>query len=249
MPQIDLYMIGTGIQFPSHLSLQTLEIVARCEVVFTNLPSERLHLLPTDVRNRMHSLWHLYQPNRLRRANYADVVRAVLDGAQHRRPAAWLTFGHPMVFDSVTAALLEQGRAKGWTTQVVPAISTIDTLIADLEFEPASGLCVYEATVVVSQNIVLSAGVATLLLQPSAFQSNRAMPRPEDVVVQLAPLRDYLCKYFPPNHSCAFVRSANTDGEEPLITWSELRSIAAIEPLKIAGSTLYIPAIKNVGRI
>jgi tetrapyrrole methylase family protein/MazG family protein len=244
MSNIDLYLLGAGVQFPSHLSLETIEIFDRCNRVVTNLPSDHLSLLPKEICKRIESVWHLYQPGRLRVDNYADVVKAVLAAAEAKRPIAWLTFGHPMIFDSVTGELLQESRRRNWQTQVVPAISSIDTLLATIEFEPANGIFIYEATSLVRRQIQLNPRIATMLLQPSAFQSDRAMLRSQDVVVNLAPLCDYLKQFYPETHNCVFVRSANTDADDGRITWAELRDFEAVDAMAIAGSTLFIPAIK-----
>jgi hypothetical protein len=80
-----------------------------------------------------------------------------------------------------------------------------------------------------------------MLLQPSAFQSDRARLSLDEIRLDLKPLQDYLVRYFPKNHRCAFVRSATMDTEDSLVTWTEVGEISTIAVASIAGSTLFIP--------
>ena len=137
-----LYLLGAGVSFPEHLTLQTLDILGACNRICSNLPQSDLDLLPNDLRIKCRSLWPIYQENRNRSDNYEDVSRAVLEAADNEPPVAWLTPGHPLIFDSVSQSLLKSGRDRGWNVQVTPAISSIDTILAEVGYDPANGLLV-----------------------------------------------------------------------------------------------------------
>lgn len=110
---IDLYIVGAGVSFPEHLSIETVEALGKCNAIRTNLPEEHLSLLPADLRAKCKSLWSFYKDRRRRSDNYQDVVEEVMRVAETEKPTAWLTPGHPVIFDSVTTALVSRGRAKG----------------------------------------------------------------------------------------------------------------------------------------
>lgn len=238
--EADVYLLGTGVSFPAHLSLQALQILTSCRVVFTNLPEADLTSLPDTLRSKCVSIWSLYRDNRERTANYRDVTDAIIEAASRERPLAWLTPGHPIVFDSVTQALLNECPARGWRVRLVPAISSIDTVLADIGYDPANGLIVHEATSLVMQHLPLCASFATVLLQPAAFGSHQAHLtldwRPD-----LRPLRDYLVQFYPPDHICAFIRSSSGEAIQTQVSWYKLDDLplAAIE--EVGGSTLFVP--------
>ena len=238
----DLYLMGSGICFPEHLSMQTLEAMEMCKAIYTNLTDAELHYMPHHLRGRCVSVWSLYQDNRNRSFNYEDIAQTVSqtvngDGAA----VGWLTQGHPTVFDSVTQDLLATAERRDWSVSVVPAVSCIDTVLAQVGYDPANGLMILEAAACVSQTIALQPQMATLLLQPSAFGSSLAHYR-DGWEPDLGPLRDHLLQFFEPGHPCAFVRSASRQSGSPHAQWGPIDGMAAIPFEALAASTLFIPA-------
>jgi precorrin-6B methylase 1 len=235
-----LYLVGAGVSFPEHLTLQTVEILRSCTRICSNLPEPDLDRLGRDLQSKCQSLWPLYQENRDRADNYRDVAQAVVDAAAAAPPVAWLTPGHPLIFDSVSQTLLAAGPALGWNVQVVPAISCIDTILAEVGYDPANGLLVYEAHALVRQALPLIPTFATLLLQPSAFGSD-ATHYSTSWSPNLAPLRDHLLRFYQPTYPCAFVRSVSLHGGPGQIYWIELGNMTSAPFDAVAGSTLYVP--------
>ncbi len=241
-----LYLLGAGVSFPEHLTLQTLEILGACNRICSNLPQSDLDLLPGNLRSKCRSLWSIYQENRNRTENYEDVSQAVLRAADTEPPVAWLTPGHPLIFDSVSQNLLKSGRERGWNVQVEPAISCVDTILAEVGYDPANGLLIYEAYSLVMQRLPMIPSSATLLLQPSAFGSDLTHYQSQ-WAPDLTPLRDYLLHYFNPAHPCAFVRSHSLQGAPPQICWKPLGELASASADDIAGSTLFVPSAQSAG--
>lgn len=237
----DLYVLGSGVSFPSQLTMETYDALKECAVICTNLREEELEALPRELRSKCVSLWPLYQDGRKRSRNYCDVTRRVLELAEKRRPAAWLTPGHPRVFDSVSTALLSAAQARGWTATVLPGISCFDTLLADVGYDPAGGLAFYEATDLVAHGIPVVPSAATVLLQPSAFFSDKADLTLRGCGRDLAPLRNHLLKYLPGGHRCVFVRSAAGPNGAPFLRWTRLADLASVPYNEYAGGTLFIP--------
>lgn len=239
---VDLYLVGAGVSFPDHLTLQTIEILTACKKIYTNLPASDLEALPLNLRTKCLSVWSLYQENRAREENYNDIAQAVLDGAADSRPCAWMTPGHPMIFDSVTQTLLKAGRTLGWTVLVVPGISSLDTILAEVGYDPADGLLVHEATALVFQGLPLLPSFAALLLQPSAFGTS-ATHYSDEWRADLSPLRDYLLRFYSAEHACAFVRSSSTSGELPAISWQQVGDLTSVPTEALVGSTLFVPRV------
>jgi uncharacterized protein YabN with tetrapyrrole methylase and pyrophosphatase domain len=239
----DLYLLGAGVAFPEHLTIQTIDILSSCARVCTNLEEPRLRTLPSHIREKCISLWPLYQDGRLRSENYRDVTQAVLNEAERERPTAWLTPGHPVIFDSVSKALLDAAREREWNVCVVPAISSLDTLLAEVTYDPANGLLVQDATGLVRQQVPLSQSVALVLLQIAVFLSDRAHVSLKQGSPDLGPLRDYLVRYYPPAHRCAVIRSSMTIGKEAEITWMPLTDLPSIPVEVFAGASLFVPPI------
>ncbi len=240
-PLADIYLVGAGIAFPDHLTIETIELLGRCERICTNLPDAMFAGLPDDLREKCVGLSSLYQDGRLRTQNYHDVFQAVVEMAEIKPPVAWLTPGHPVIFDSVSAALLKEGHKRGWNVRVVPAISCIDTLLAELGYDPAHGMLIHECTGLVRRRIPFNPSVALMLLQPAVFNVDTAIIAPITEGPDLSPLRDYLCEVHAPNHRCALIRSASQVGQPDLVSWMPLRDLASAPYQIVAGSTLFVP--------
>jgi len=235
----DLYLVGAGIAFPDHLTIQTIEILSRCEEIYTNLSDDQLQALPPDLRAKCVSIWSLYRDERDRTENYKDVTEAIIGRVMSLRPFGWMTPGHPLVFDSVSQALIKAGEERGWQVRVVPGISSLDTIFAEVGYDPANGLIVYEANALVKNNVPILPNLAALLLQPALFGTDRAHLsgswQPD-----LVPLRDYICQFHAPDHDCAFVWSSHSRDGRHKIWWCKLGGLESIPP-EARGSTLFIP--------
>jgi hypothetical protein len=238
----DLYILGAGVSFPEHITVQTLRILNLCKRICSNLPQVELDKFPENLRAKCTSLWPLYQEDRTRSDNYNDVAEAVLAATASDRPVAWLTPGHPLIFDSVSQTLLQNGPRRGFRVDVGPAISCIDTIMSQLGYDPANGLLIQDATSVVMRNLPLTPSSALLLFQPSAFGSPLTHYE-SDWSADLSPLRDYLCRFYPPHHPCAFVRSFSPQGGPAQVNWCAIGEITAAPFEVVAGTTLFVPAL------
>lgn len=236
-----LYIVGAGIRFPEHLTVQTIEILSGCKRICTNLHASHFTSLPEDIRIKCKSLWPLYQDKRHRSANYRDVAQAVLDAGERESPIAWMTQGHPIIFDSVSQLLLRTGRARGWQVSVLPAISSLDTILAELGYDPANGFFVHEATALVRRHVPLQPAITTLLLQPSLFGSDLAHLT-ADWRPDLAPLRDYLLQFYAKEQECGFIRSSTKPNDESTICWTKVGDITAVAFEALASSSLLLPS-------
>jgi uncharacterized protein YabN with tetrapyrrole methylase and pyrophosphatase domain len=240
---IDLYIIGAGVAFPHHLTLQAIESLSSSVCICTNIPNEYLDRLPSNIGSKCKSLWPLYRESRIRAENYRDVREAVVREVETNRPTAWLTPGHPLVFDSVSTDLLKIAATRRWNTCVVPGISSIDTLLADIQYDPANGITIHDATSIVYRNVPLATSVPLLLLQIGSFFSEHAHLTLKENVLNLTPLRNYLVQYFPNNHECVIVHSAPNVALLPELTWTTVDRLPSLQAQDYAGANLFIPAI------
>jgi len=245
LPAHDLYILGAGISVPEHLTLHTIDLMRACSKVYTNLSGTELERLPDELRGKCESLWHLYRNDRPRVENYRDVVDAVIDAAAVNRPVAWLTPGHPRIFDSVSEGLLSAGQARGWSVHVAPAISSLDTLLCEVGYDPAGGLLIHEATALVAEGISPLPSIGLLLLQPGAFGTDLAHLTAQFSGFDLTPLKEHLSRFYPPQQSCVFVRSATQAGETPRIFRVQLQDLTSAPYESVAGSTLFLPAVER----
>jgi uncharacterized protein len=238
----DLYILGAGVAFPDHLTGESLAAMRACRRIFANLDEQALALLPPDIAARCQSVRPLYRDQRPRVENYRNVTQAVIDAAGSG-PIGWLTPGHPRVFDSVSEGLVTAARSRGLQVLVFPGISSIDTILAELSYDPAGGLMIHDATTVVMRGLAPVTGAALLLLQPGVFRidiAHLAQPSRPD----LTTLRDYLGQFYPQEHRCAFIRSPSRSTDRHAVTWTLLDRLCSVASEIVAGATLFLPPLQ-----
>lgn len=243
-----LYLVGAGVRIPGQFTVEAIDALRRCEAVLTVLPAvAEAELLPSlGVEPR--SLWNLYRPDRIRRESYDEISQVILDAAGNASPVGYVAQGSPIVFDSVTARLVDGARDRGWEVVVLPGVSSIDTVLVDVRHEPASGLQVFDTAAVVRGNIVLRSDIAALLLQPGAFATAYPALHLQDLADQLpalSRLRDQLLLSYAPNQECKLVRSSTSPATAGHIYRLVLSELSEVTAEALADTSLFIPVSES----
>lgn len=237
----EVILVGAGVSFPDHLTAEALGALGQSRKIFTIVPDEYVSQLPSDLREKCVSLWHLYDPSRKRRENYKDVIETIAGNLVGGSSIAYLTPGHPLIFDSVAEGLRLRASVGGFAIRIIPGVSCIDTILADVGYEPANGLVIHEATVVVAQGLPLDADMATILLQLGVFGTEYPRLSGEDPLPDLSSLRDHICRYYPADLQVAFVLSRWGIYGKCSVAWTPLNSMLEVRKELIEGSSLFIP--------
>jgi uncharacterized protein YabN with tetrapyrrole methylase and pyrophosphatase domain len=237
-----IHIVGAGIEPQAHLSLESVAALNLCEEFWTNVASDAHSQLPGLLPMKVRSLRPFYLSDRPRIDSYRMIVEHIIERAKRYGNIGYLTQGNPIVFDSVTAGLLRARQLGILDVKIYPAISSLDTLLIDVLYDPAKGLQVHEATGFVLNRTVIDPRAALLLLQPSVFGSH--MPRlSTKVSPDLLPLMEALYAYYPPEHPVKLVRTA-TGTMSPRIVECQLRNICEVDADATLGSTLFIPPLR-----
>lgn len=237
-----IYIVGAGITTPAHLSLESLAALESCQEIWTNIPETLYINLPGSLPSTIRSLKPFFIDNRLRIENYKAIIDHILARAEHVCPVGYLTQGNPIVFDTVTAGLIHEGRSSSMDVKIYPAISSIDTLLIDVLYDPAKGLQIHEATAFVRDLIVIDARAALLLLQPSVFGSRMPRLTTKTAAPDLLPLEIALRRFYPPDHLVKFVRSA-TGTMSSQIVESDIEHLSLLDSEATLASTLFVPPV------
>jgi uncharacterized protein YabN with tetrapyrrole methylase and pyrophosphatase domain len=237
-----IFIVGAGINTPSQLSLEAVDILGSCDEVWTNVPERVYVSLPGKLPSLTRSLRSFFQADRVRGQNYNAITEHLLIRAEACSRLGYLTQGHPLIFDSVAAALLENAPAKRIAISVQPGISSIDTVLTDVRYDPSKGLQVYEATKFVRDDIHVDARGALLLLQPSVFGSrlprlNSAAPAPD-----LSPLMNHLKKIYPDEHRILFVRSVSATMPAAIVE-ATIATMSSVAREVTLACSLFIPPL------
>jgi hypothetical protein len=169
---------------------------------------------------------------------YEEMAEEILAPVRAGRRVCAAFYGHPAVFVRPAHAAVERARAEGLPARLLPAVSALDCLFADLGIDPADhGLQSYEATEFLLHGRRPDPTAALVLWQLSVVGLAGWSPEPD--LTRLPVLVDYLGEWYPPEHEVTLYEASPYPITEPRIERLKLRRLAeaAVTPM----SSLYVP--------
>ena len=98
---------------------------------------------------------------------YAFIVQAVVREAEVRGRAVYAVPGHPFVLEHSAVMIAERARALGLRLRVVPGMSFVDLVGAELRLDTSAGLQLYDALDFVGQEPTFTPDAGLLIAQLS----------------------------------------------------------------------------------
>jgi len=192
-----------------------------------------------DVRD----LVELYAGETLRSDVYRSITKALISEASQGPGVAFLVHGHPLFLVSATEYTLETARCNNLKVQVVPAVSSFDTILCDLEIDYGYGLQMFDATSMILNAWKPNALLPTLIFQIATTLNDEIVTGELDPVI-LGPLVEYLAKFYPLDHPCIVVHSGAHLLESSNKLCLSLRDLAQSSDVELwLRPTLYVPPL------
>jgi hypothetical protein len=165
----------------------------------------------------------------------------VVGAALERAPVTFALHGHPLVAAHPPFLVLELAHALDLRVTVLPGISAIDTIMADLRLDPVvHGVQMYEATDLLLRRRPLQPDVPAILWQIGPLETclhSMAVSRPERYARLIAHLR----QYYPPRHEVVAIYCSPHLVLPPTVLRFAVEDMGE-HALEIhAGFTLYVP--------
>ena len=142
-PHGELVILGSGIKAMAHLTREAMVHLCAADVVFGALnptgPDRRW--LELTLGRPVVDLGQFYPESATadRRAAYVQGAEAVLREVRCGRRVAVVEYGHPTCCVAQSEILLRAARAEGHEVVVLPGVSCVDALWADLGIDPSAG--------------------------------------------------------------------------------------------------------------
>jgi len=141
-----LTVIGTGYGIAGQVTAEALASIQAADkllyLVADPVSAAWLRMLNPTAE----SLDGCYRVGRHRSETYEEMVERIMTPVRSRLNVCAGFYGHPGVFCAPAHEAVRRARREGFTATMLPGISALDCLIADLEIEPAFGMQSYEAT-------------------------------------------------------------------------------------------------------
>lgn len=244
MPDTDLYIVGLGLQ-KDHLTLQAQKALEQCNSCFYIHRDPELIRYLGGLPGNIIDLSRQYKDRESRIAIYRRMAALVVESAISNPPVSLALYGHPLFLSSLSAMALTAAHGFDRRVTVIPGISSLDTVMADLQVDPgAAALQVQEATDLVLYKRTLDTSRGVLLLQLAHFGSHMYTQTPI-TSERLGPLAEYLVRIYPESHGIFLVRSPNFTAAPPVIDRLSLAELASKAHRIRDDTTAYIPPLGN----
>jgi tetrapyrrole (corrin/porphyrin) methylase-like protein len=152
-----------------------------------------------EAAPRSRSLHGHYAPGKDRAETYAEIVEELLAPVRAGRDVCAVFYGHPGVFVHPGHEAIRDARTEGFAARMLPAVSALDCLFADLAIDPAvTGLASYEATEFVVHRRRPDTAATLVLWQIGVIGELGYATEPSRA--NLAVLGEHLARSYPGDH-------------------------------------------------
>ena len=194
-----------------------------------------------SLNRRTESLHDCYREGRDGGAAAEEMVERILAPLRMGHAVCAAFSGHPGIFMRVPHECLRRARSQGIVARLLPGVSILDCLRADLEIDSASGCQLFEATQFLLRPKSFDTRVPLVLLQAGALgvRSWRESLEPDRRGLRL--LADALLRHYPEGHEVVVYEIDPLPPWEARIGRSPLHGLAEA-PLSVL-STVFLPPV------
>lgn len=236
-----LTIVGTGIQVGSQTTPEAATWIQRAEkLLFLAADPLSFHWL-TQMNATAESLADAYDPDKLRRASYLEMVERTMAFVRRGLEVCVAAYGHPGVFAYPMHEAIKRARAEGYPAKMLPGVSAADCMFADLGIDPGRGGCqFFEATDFLLSRRRFDRSSSLVLWQVGVVGELSYKPRDGVWNPQgLRTLVEVLLEHYAPSHECVVYEAASFACCDPSV---ERTAVAQLARTRITPrSTLYLP--------
>ncbi|MEP3638037.1 MAG: SAM-dependent methyltransferase [Paracoccaceae bacterium] len=234
-----LILSGTGIGGPGRMTLETHQCLQQAVRVFhlTHLHEHLSNTYPGEIVD----LSPIYHGAASKPAAYQTITETLIMAVKEALPETlivFLTYGHPLFLVDSSQDMLAQIQA-----EVLPALSSFDTLLIDSPVHLGDGAQLFETTKFVALNQCPDAYEPLVLFQFGDYATWDNDGAPHQSRLDL--LRRQLLRHFPSDHPLYVVVSAWHDDVSVRVETLPLLALASRPDVVIPGATLLLPPAKR----
>jgi hypothetical protein len=234
-----LTIVGAGYGIAGQITVEALKCIQSADKVLYLVADPITAVWLTTQNPSAESLDGCYAVGRDRADSYEEMVERILAPARSGSDVCAVFYGHPGVLCDPGHEAIRRARQEGLAAVMLPGISALDCLIADLEIDPAAGMQIYEAADFVQNRPENDPRCMLVLWQAGAigigaFKQTKLWSR-----AGVAQLVDVLRPRYPRAHQIVIYEAAHFPTTPPRILHVPIDRLAR-SAVTIA-STLYVP--------
>jgi hypothetical protein len=237
-----IYIAGLGLQTVAQITREVeTAIRASREVLFLDTGVATKQFLATLCPRVTPLYEESYAEARPRVNAYEHMAARVVEAALDHPPVTFAIHGHPLIAAHPPFLVLELAHALGLAVEVLPGISAIDALLADLRLDPVvHGVQMYEATDLLLRRRPLQPDVPAIIWQIGPIETclhSMRVSRPGRFARFIA----HLSLYYPPRHEVVAIYCSPHPILKPAIFRFALEDMGQYAAEIHSGFTLYVP--------
>jgi Tetrapyrrole (Corrin/Porphyrin) Methylases len=160
---------GSGISAIGQFTLETQSYLAWAESVFFCVSDPATERWILDSRPDAVDLYTLYDNDKHRRITYVQMAEKLLQDLRQGLNVLGLFYGHPGIFVNPSHRAIAIAREEGHSAYMLPAVSALDCLFADLGLDPSKhGTQIVEATDLILRRRPLLTDSSVIIFQVGA---------------------------------------------------------------------------------
>lgn len=136
-----LVIVGSGIKAIGQFTLEARAHVRRADVVYYNVIDPATARWIAEQNPRAVDLYTLYDNDKPRVTSYVQMAELMLRSVRRGADVVGVFYGHPGVFVDASHRAMAIARREGHVAYMLPAVSAIDCLFADLGVDPSRPGC------------------------------------------------------------------------------------------------------------
>jgi precorrin-3B methylase len=238
----DLWIAGLGVRAVNQVTREVEQILhASREVLYLDAGAATRPYLESLCPQVTSLYEQSYCEERPRLNAYEHMAIRVIQAALDHPPVTFLVHGHPLVAVHAPFLVLEMAKALDLRVEILPGLSALDALLADLRLDPVvHGLQMYEATDLLLRRRPLQNDVPAIIWQIGSLETalhSQQVSRPERFSRFIA----HLQQFYPPQHPVVAIYCSPHPVMPPAILQFALQDMARHAAQLHAGFTLYVP--------
>ena len=238
-----LFIIGTGIKFYGHLTLEAKGLIEHAEKLLYLVNEPLLELWIREKNPTAESLASFYQLDEPRRNIYQKISHYIVDQLELGQDICAVFYGHPGIFVDPSHEAIKLAKKKGYETIMLPGISAEDCLFADIGFDPGTvGYQNFSATDFCLNHRIWDSASHLILWQIGCI-GNTTLKKQLALQEKLSILVDVLTTAYPSCHKVVLYEASLYPSVLCRIDWIQLADLPVSQITSL--TTLYVPPLDN----
>jgi hypothetical protein len=238
---VRLAVVGTGIQWAGQTTLAAQQAIASAGHVLFAVTDPWAARWIRKLNANAESFAYP-RDGRPRREIYRQMVARVLESLMVHERVCAAFYGSPTTLSWPAHEAVRQARRLGIQARMLPGVSSLDCLFADLGVDPGQGGCqLFEAGDFLGKGRRVDPRAHTVLFQ-LAMVGNRQVYDSDDgqrIRQGLAALSAHLRSFYNPHHSIAIYQAATHPLDAHSEQWVDIDSLETAQVTE--SSSLYVP--------